>query len=176
MYAMIHSGRRKGGGSSDFNPTLFQNPILKPNKECKLMTQFFPREKAVSGTLFCAHLHVFETRELGLNPIFHDQIFQCFIAWKNLLSDLEGQEEQIQICSLQAGFSRAGLDTPEIILHALQAQLHSRGKPCVHFTCAKEVSSPKYSQYWVTLGEQSLFSQQHLNPNVGLIHEERGYL
>lgn len=139
MYAVIHSG---GGGSSDFNPTPFQNSILIPNKECKLMTQFFPREKAVSGTLLCAHLHVFDTRELGLNPFFHDQIFQCFTGWKNLVSDLEGQQEQIQICSLQAGCSREGMDTPEIILHALQALPHSRGKPCMHFTCAQEVSSP----------------------------------
>lgn len=115
MYAVIHSG---GGGSSDFNPTLFQNSILIPNKECKLMTQFFPREKAVSGTLFCADLHVFDTRELGLNPIFHDQIFWCFTGWKNLLSDLEGQQEQIQICSLQAGFTEWGW-TPRRLFYML---------------------------------------------------------
>lgn len=61
------AGQERGEGLLTSDPTLFQNLILIPNKACKLMTQFFPRGKAVSGTVFWAHLHVSETRALGLN-------------------------------------------------------------------------------------------------------------
>lgn len=47
------------------------------------MTWFFLRKKAISGAIFWGHLHLFDTREVGLNPSSVTRFFWCFTSWKS---------------------------------------------------------------------------------------------
>lgn len=143
------AGQERGDGLLISYPTLFQNFILIPNTTCKLMTQFFPRGKAVSGTVFSVHLHVSETRALGLNHhlprldflVFQSgRIFKWFRRSTRIGADLQFSNK----------IQQSGNEQPWDYFRGF-ALLYSRIKES--HTCIHMCSGGFFSQVQVVLGD-----------------------